>query len=160
MPWTKQELVLAAFSRIGYGSSFDISPEAIEDAALKMDMMVAAWSGDGIRIGYNISSTPKTTNSTDNSGVPDAYNETLYINLAKRIAGEYGKVLSPEDLTLAHGGYLSLLNKAVSSNTIPMQFPEGTPRGAGNKSWRNTQPFVTLPDDPLETGPEDNLILE
>jgi hypothetical protein len=160
MPWTKQELVLAAFSRIGYGTSFDISPEAIEDATRKMDMMVATWSGSGINIGYNISSTPKTTNSTDNSGVPDAYNETLYLNLAKRIAGEYGKRLSPEDLSLAHESYLSLLNKAVSANTIPMQYPKGMPRGAGNKEWRNKQPFVTPPVDPLETGPEDNFILE
>lgn len=160
MPWTKQELVLAAFSRIGYGSSFDIAPEAIEDATRKMDMMVATWSGAGIKVGYNISSVPKTTNSTDNSGVPDAYNETIYINLAKRIAGEYGKRLTPDDLVLAHSSYLSLLNKTVSANTIQLQYPDTLPRGAGNKSWRNQQPFVAPPVDNLDTGPEDELILE
>ena len=160
MSWTKLDLVMRAFSKIGYSNTFDLAPEQIEDAVVAMDAMVASWAAEGIRIGYSMASAPNTSKSTDDSGVIDAANEAVYFNLAKRIAGEFGKTLAQSDLVIAKQGYDALLNKVISRSVIPMQYPCGLPRGAGNKPWRNNQPFVTRPVDDLQVGPDDNLVLE
>ena len=151
---------MKAFSKIGYSNTFDLAPEQIEEAVTSMDAMIASWAGEGIRIGYNMASSPDTSKSTDDSGVIDAANQAVYMNLAKTIAGDYGKTMSQTDLVIAKQSYDALLNKVISREVIPMQFPIGLPIGSGNKPWRYNRPFVAPPTDDLDVGPDGPLTLE
>jgi hypothetical protein len=92
---------------------------------------------------------------------PDIANEAIYLGLAIRIAGDYGKQVSPAMSQLADAAYSNLLNQTLSP--VPeMQFPNTLPRGAGSKPWRyqNGNPFVRVPVDGIDTGSDNELILE
>lgn len=162
MGWTKKQLILKAFSKIGYASYiYDLTPERLLDGLTTMDAMLASWAGEGIRIGYNLASSPDTSNLDDDSGLIDAANEAVYLNTAKSLAGDLGKSLSPTDAIRAKESYDALLNKAISRNMVEMQPPCTLPLGAGNKPWRNNgRNFVRPPTDDVALGPDDNLVLE
>lgn len=155
MSWTKRQLIEAAFEEIALaGYVFDLSSQMIVSALGSLDSMMAAWSDDGIRIGYAGTVDPKASDPDQESGIPDGANETVYQNLAIRLAARFGKALPPELKALAKSGYDRLLAKALS--TPPeVQLPGTMPVGAGHKYRIN--PFMPRPCDRLETGPDGTL---
>lgn len=159
MGWTKLQLVQKALGQIGYASYiYDLQPEQLEDVCSTMEAMIGTWYGQGIRIGYNMASSPAAQNINGDSGLIDAANETVYMNVAVKIAGKFGKQLPAQDIMTAKTSYNALLNKAISRNTVPMQYPNTLPLGAGNKYWRTpSSPFVQPPQEPLTVGPDDTL---
>lgn len=62
------------------------------------------------------------TDATTDESFPDAYEEMLVYNLAKRLSGEYGYMLSPEDRQIAE----ELLNNIKAVNA-PMLKSEVDP---------------------------------
>ncbi|MFW1919925.1 packaged DNA stabilization gp4 family protein, partial [Acinetobacter baumannii] len=116
MSWTKRQIVEKAFEEIGMAAYvFDLQPEQVESARRTMDAMVAAWSSKNIQIGYPLPTAMDSSDLDQNTNVPDYVLETLYLNLAKRLASNFGKVFVPEKATLAKEGYENLLRMAVSN---------------------------------------------
>lgn len=145
--WTKEQLIEHAFAEIGLAPDvFNVAPEQIQRALRSLDAMMATWNGKGIRLGYPLPSSPDDSNIAQDSGIPDAANETVYLNLAIRIAPGVGKQVSPDTKISARAGYDVLLARAAFP---PQQPSKNMPAGAGNKPWRRVTPFMPLPVDPL-----------
>jgi hypothetical protein len=125
---TKRYLVGKAFAKIGIGNwEFDLQPDEIQDAVTDLDNMMALWSSEGIRVGYDLTSDDPDTES----GLPDVAREAVIMNLALRIAPGFGKQLGPQILSLAASSYSYL---AAYFMTIPQRrFPNTLPLGAGNR---------------------------
>lgn len=150
MGWTKEQLIDEAFAELRLaGYTFDIEPEEKLTALRRMDTMMATWEAKGIRVGYPLPSSPDDSNLSDDSGLPDAAVEAVFLNLAKRLAPGFGKQLSVGTLQAARDGYDTLLWAAA--RPPQQQLPSTLARGAGNRPWRNAvSPFFLAPDtDPL-----------
>lgn len=145
MSWTKRELIDEAFREIGLASYvFDLDPEERQTALRRLDTMMATWEVRGIRVGYNFPATPKASDLDDDSGLPDRASETVYLNLAVRIAPGFGRPVLPDTKTSARTGYDALLFAAAQPRE--QQLPDRLPRGAGNKPTRINRPFFPQPD--------------
>lgn len=156
MGWTKRQFIEAAFEEIGYAEYvFDLQPEQLETAMRRLDAMMATWNGKGIRLGYPIPSSPQNSDLDQETGVPDSANEAIYTNLGIRLAPTVGKTVALETKQAAKAAYNELLAKYTAPGE--MQFPRSLPRGAGNKPWRDDDPFMPEPGDPLTVGPDSEL---
>jgi hypothetical protein len=157
MGWTKRQLVTQALEEIGLAEYvFDMTPEQLQSACIRLDTMMATWSGKGIRVGYPLSSTPQGSDLDTETGVPDYANEAIFLNLGIRLAPSFGKTLSMDTKSAAKMAYDGLLAKAAFPEE--QQLSAGLPRGAGNKSL--DQPFITPPVDPLEVGTDGVITFE
>lgn len=143
MGWTKKQFAEKAFEKIGLAAYvYDLQPEAILSAAQDMDTMVAGWNQTGIHIAYPMPGGPDDTDVDQETGVPNAANLAIYMNLGVLIAPGFGKLLSPEFKALAASSYSNLLNWATRP-VEPMLMPGRMPVGAGNKYWGSlSYPFV------------------
>lgn len=151
MSWTKRQFVIQAFEEIGFASyQFDLEPEQLQAALRRLDSMMATWNGIGLRLGYPIPTSPENSDLDEETLVPDAANEAIYMNLALRIAGTVGKQVMPTTLAIARKSYSDLLLKIAQP--MEKQFPGTLPSGAGNKPWRDDNPFLDRPTDPVTTG--------
>ena len=152
MSWTKRELISEAFAELGLAeSNFDLQPEELQTALRRLDTMMAQWDGKGISIGYALPANPSDSDLDQPSGLPDGALETVYLNLALRIAPGFGKAVSVDTRRNAGAGYERLLIEAAQPRQ-PQQ-PNTMPRGAGNKPWRPlSNPFFPKPEaNPLQT---------
>jgi hypothetical protein len=156
--WKKRELIQEAYAEIAMQDSvFNIDPDMLQSALRRLDSMMATWDSKGIRVGYNLSTQANGSNLDDDSGIPDFANEAVLLHLAIRLAPGVGKTLSPSTAAIAKMGYDTLLN--YCAQPIPMQYPGGMPRGAGNKPWRwQRNEFMPAPCDPLTAGQDDSPI--
>lgn len=157
MGWTKRQFVEQAFRKAGLAALvFDLQPEQLQSAMVDMDAMVATWYAKGIKLGYPLPSSPQNSDLDQATGVPSEANEAIYLNLALRIAPDFGKTIMPEVKTAAKLAYDSLLSKAAMPGI--QQLPGDMPRGAGNKPWRRENVFITAPDlNPLGVADSGNL---
>jgi hypothetical protein len=146
MSWTKGQLVDAAFSQIALAAyAFDLDPDERAEVLGRLEGMLGTWEGKGIKLGYAFSDAPDEGDLDADSGLQPQANETVYCNLAIRIASMFGKVVSQDLRTIARQGYDTLLWKAAQPPQ--QQLPDRLPRGAGNKPWRRTdRPFMPTPD--------------
>lgn len=146
MTWTKGEIVDEAFAELALaGEVWDIQPEERQRALRRLDAMLATWEAKGIRLGYPMPASADGSSLDDDSGLPDAANETVLLNLAIRLAPSYGKTLQPASILSARQGYDTLLWHAAQPPQ--QQLPNTLPLGAGNKPWRRTnRPFLPRPD--------------
>jgi hypothetical protein len=158
MSWTKRQLIEQAFGELALASYvFDLTPEELDAAVRRMDAMLATWNAAGIRLGYALTSSPDDSDLEQDSGLPDAAFEAVYLNLAVRTAASKGKVLSQDTRNAAKAAYDVLLMRAAMPPE--MQNRANIPAGAGNKSWRSVNaPFLPSPVDPLETVDGDNTL--
>lgn len=135
--WTKDQLISKAFSELAMaGYVYDLSPEVREDALQTMDAMMAEWAGSGVTIGYLLPATPDDSDIDSDSGIPDAANQVVYLNLAVSLAAGRGKTLTARTLAAAARGYSRLLGAAARAAARATPMPNTMPRGAGNKPWR------------------------
>lgn len=150
MSWTKRELITEALGELGLGAAFDITPEEYDSALRRLDTMLAVWDAKGIRLGYPLPATPDASDLDQDSNLPDAALEPVYINLALRLAPGYGKTVSIDSRRNASDGYDRL--QIDAAQPLPPQQPNTMPRGAGNKPWRPlSSPFFPKPtDSPLQ----------
>lgn len=156
MSYTKRQFVVEAFEAIGVAEYvYDLSPEQLQGALRKLDAMMATWNGKGIRVGYPLPASPQDSSLDEVTGVPDSANETIYCNLAIRLAPGLGKNVSPDVRAMAASGYNGLLSRAAMPRPVKTY---GMPAGAGNKNLE--QPFIDPTPDGLETGPDGLPLLE
>jgi P22 tail accessory factor len=158
MSWTKFDLVKKAFSKIGLSSYvYDLDPDQLQDVAQDLEAMMAEWNVK-FRLGYPIAATPGDIDLNDDSGLPDAVLSAVYLNLAVRIADDFGKVISANLSKSAKAAYDALTIKSVMP--IERQFPKNTPAGAGNKPASTYRVFLPQPSDPVDAGNDGALIYE
>lgn len=153
MSWTKRQFITQALEEIGYASyAFDLEPEQFESAMRRLDALAATWNGKGIRIGYPIPSSPELSDLDQETQVPDAANEAIYLNLAIRIAPTLGKVVSIETKVCAKMAYNQLLLHIDKPQE--QQLPSTMPLGAGAKHYSRDcdRPFVMPPKDLIYAG--------
>lgn len=143
MGWTKKQFAQKAFEKIGLAAYiYDLQPEQILSAVQDMDAMVAGWNQSGIQIAYPMAGSPTATSVDQETGVPDAANLAIYMNLGVLIAPGFGKQLAPEFKAIAASSYANLLNWATRP-VGQMCLPGRMPIGAGNKYWNSiSYPFV------------------
>lgn len=150
MGWTKRELVAEALGEVGLANfEFDTTPDEQQMVLRRLDTMMATWEARGVRVGYRFPASPGASELDDDAGLPDSATETVYLNLAIRIAPSFGKTVSAETKKNARDGWDLLL--VVVAQPIEQQLPSTLPRGAGRKPWRTqNQPFFPQPStDPL-----------
>jgi hypothetical protein len=146
MSWTKRQFVEQAFRKAGLAAYvFDLTPDQLNSAMVDMDSMLATWNAKGIRLGYPVPTSPENSDLNQETNVPDSANEAIYLNLAIRIAPDFGKTIMPEIKIGAKLAYDALLARA----TMPaeQQLPGALPSGAGSKSWRTETPFIRKPEE-------------
>lgn len=157
MSWTKRQYIKQAFTEIGLASYiFDLQPEQLQEAAIRLDVMMANWNGQGIRIGYPIAGDPENIDLDTETNVPDSANQAIITNLAIQLAPSFGKVISQETKRAAKDGYdvLAARGQAPRAKRMPKNFP----KGAGHKSWReNRYPFTPQPTDELDAGTDSTI---
>lgn len=142
MGWTKRQLIEQAFDELGLASYvFDLTASELQSALRQLDAMIGTWVGKNINIPYGLPNSPEDSQIDDDSGLPVWANETVYKNLALRLAASYGKVVSTDTKMSANEGYRMLVYRVTS--TIPLSYPSTMPAGAGNKPWRQYEdPFL------------------
>ncbi len=125
---TKGYLVNEALTELGLASYvFDMQPQDRQSALNKLDDMAGEWSD--INMGYLQPTNNGESDQADDSGLTNATKNAVILNLAVRIAPQFGKTPSPETKTAAKQAYNSL------PRTIPpMEYPLHRPIGSGNKS--------------------------
>ena len=131
MSYTKRQFIDAAFTELGMSShSFELLPDQYSDALVRLDSMLAEWNARGIRIGYNVPSTPGSSTLDDDSYLPDKAWEAVITNLALRLAPSYGKTVSIDTRVAARHALNTLLVDAA----MPVEQQLATiPAGAGYK---------------------------
>ena len=153
MGYTKRQFVTGAFEEIGLADYvFDLQPEQLEGALRRLDAMMMEWNAQGIRLGYPISNSPQQADLDTDTNTPDSAWEAVITNLAVRIAPGYGKAVSPETKVTAKNAYNVLMQRAAFP--LEKQLPETMPIGQGNKPWRWDTPFMPIPADPVDAGPD------
>ena len=158
MSWTKRQFVQQAFRKAGLAAYvFDLTPDQLDSAMRDMDSMLATWNAKGIRLGYPVPTSPENSDLDQETNVPDSANEAIYLNLAIRIAPDFGKMIPPEVKVGAKLAYDALLSRAAMP--MEMQLPS-MPSGAGNKPWRTENPFLPSPVDPLLAGQDSAIDFE
>ena len=131
MSWTKRQFVLKALSKIGIASyDYDTDPSELQDALVDLDAMMAEWHEKGIRIGWPQTSSPESADLDTESFAPLRANSAIYLNLACRVAPDYGKEASPSVMSLAASTFKTLQSHYVKS---PRRRLQGLPAGAGNR---------------------------
>lgn len=153
MGYTKRQFIESAFEEIGLANYvFDLQPEQLQGALNRLDTMMAQWNAMGIRLGYDMPSSPQDSDIDSPSNTPDSAWEAIITNLAIRIAPGYGKSVSPETKVTGRNAYNVLLQRAAYP--LEAQLPETMPMGQGNKPWRWDNPYVPRPADPVDAGPD------
>jgi hypothetical protein len=151
--WSKRQFVTQAFEEAGLASYvYDLTPQQTESALRRLDAMLASWNTKGLRLGYPLPGAPDNADLDDLSGVPDAANEAIYLNLAIRLCPAFGKTAAPELRLAAKQSYDALLSRAMQPQ--PAQLP-AMPAGAGNRGLRAwNRAFLPGPEQPITAGPD------
>lgn len=157
MGWTKRQIVVQAFEELALaGYEFDLSPEELQSGLRRLDLLMATWTGKGIKVSYAQGLSPDESDLDDDSGLPMFAVGAVYTGLAKSIAASKGKTLPASALTTAKDAYDAMLSALARDEVKQQQWPSGLPRGAGNKPWRTfNRPFMTRPDTSPIQGDED-----
>lgn len=160
MSWTKGDIVREAYAEIALaGWVYDLDPEEIATALRRLDTLMATWQSQGLRLGYNLNADPLGSDEADASGLPLEAVEAVYMALAVRIAAGKGKALSGSTKSTAKAAYDALVSRQAGADIQQQQFRSGSPRGAGNKPWRNpNRPYLPTPTTkPLQDAADDGL---
>jgi hypothetical protein len=154
---TKRQLIESAHAELGLADYiFDVPSEQLQLALRRLDGMMAEWDGMGLRLGYPLPGSVEGGDLDTDVRVPDAAWETISLNLAIRLAPQFGKQVSPDTKAMARKGLNTLLGKV-----LPGEMSYGRiPAGAGNKNWRyNLDPFFLGRGPHLDVGPDGELEL-
>ena len=156
--WTKRQILEQAFNEIGLaGYLFDLSPEQLQTAARQLDSMMATWDAKGIKLGYPLALNPQNIDIDQDTFIPTAAYEAVYLNLGLRIGPGFGKTIPAETRINAKMAYDTIV--AIAAMPRQQQMPGTMPAGAGNKPWRRYDDnFLRQPDEgPLTVDPNGQL---
>lgn len=134
---TKRSLIGQAYIEVALnGWEYDISPEEMDKALVRLDMLCAELALRGIDINYNAPSAVGFGDLDDDLGCPDGAFFGLAILLAKRLCPSMGKKLSMESREALDAAEKAL--RASARSLVPsMGLGRATPLGTGNRTWPN-----------------------
>jgi len=145
--WKKRDIVNQALEELGLASyTFDMQAEQLESVKRRLDVLVAGWNAEGIRIGYPIG-TLGTSDLDQDSGIPDVSIEAVYTNLAVLIGPMFGRVVS--ETTKARAKFTKDILMARGFTPPSQKIPATMPAGAGN---RFSHPFLVPASEPVTDG--------
>lgn len=152
MSYTRSALVEQAYAEIAMaGWVWDLSPSEMLWASQRLDMMLGAWDGEGLRLGMPISNSDQPPPLADESGCPAWAVEAVVLNLAVRLAAGKGKALAPQTVMRAESAMRSMRNRSAIPQ--PLAFPGGIPHGQGNRGTGYTfTPAFERDPLPVDTG--------
>lgn len=103
------------------------------DAIRALNRMMRAWEVDGLPLGWSDVSTVQ-----DDLPAPPEAEEAIVYNLALRLAGQFGRAVGADVVTLANDG-LATLRAQVASNDYARCRYDDLPLGTGQRggSWRD-----------------------
>lgn len=145
MPFTKQNIVESALEEIGVAPyQYNLVAEQLQSGVYRLDALVRTWESKGHFVSYPLTRERLNSSLDDEVNLPAASVEALTLQLASRLAGQYGKQLMPStaaNLTKA-------MNALDARTTEPMQFVPNrysTPRGAGlaRRNASGERPFFS-----------------
>ena len=161
MSYTKRQLVEDAYAELALaGYVFDLQPEEMQWGLRRLDAMMARLIVTGMSIPYSISGIEDSDLDQD-SGLPLAFVEAVYLELSMSLAAGKGKSLMGSTVGRAHAAMQDVRNILAMSAVREQQTPGWMPRGAGSKSWviRNRDFFNTPHPDTLPLDDKGNLTL-
>ena len=139
MAKTKGEIVTAALTELGIADfEFDVTTAEGLSGMDRLDSMMFAWSGKGIRVSYNFDGAVDA-----DSGIPNIAEEAVIANLAVRLASSYGKTVPMQVMSTAKQGMQLLLGESAKPIERQLGF---VPYGAGHKRTAGA-PFIVPSDD-------------
>ncbi len=132
---TKRSLIGQAYIEVALnGWEYDIGPEELEKALVRLDMLSSELVLRGIDINYNAPSAIGFGDLDDELGCPDGAFFGLAILLAKRLCPSMGKKLSMESREALDAAEKAL--RASAKMLVPnMRLARSTPLGSGNRTW-------------------------
>ena len=131
MGWTKAQFISAAFEELGLADHvFDLSPEQIQSALVRLESYVGRLKG--ISFHWPFSIDPSSSNLNLDTKCPDYAVEAIFLNLAIALAPSYGKTLSQFTIKNAADAYNTMIN--WSSDLPPVRLMGRQISWAGNKS--------------------------
>lgn len=137
------------------GSEAPIEAVDAQDAVLYMNLMMNAFSADGINLGYtNISDLG------DEITVPDGALLGVIKNLAVFLATQYGVTVTTELFLAAKGSLNTMRN--ISVKILSSNYPDTLPIGSGNENDTYNSDFHFYPttDDQVATEQDGPILLE
>ena len=156
MAWNKRQILADMFGELRLaGFDFDVTAEEQQAAARRLEMMMAAWSGRGLHLGYVFAADPAAIDLDEDSGLALVNVRAVVCNLAMDRAASVGKQVHPQTMRAASDGMRDLL--AAAAMPPRQQLPSSLPRGAGAKGFGYLpSPFMPAADrsplTPAETG--------
>lgn len=150
MSYTKRTIIEQAHAEIGLGSyAYDAQPEDLQDALLRLNALMAQWSGDGAQVGWpSVNSELVDELDSDSQLPPDAVRGVICA-LAVDIAPGFGKEPSRSTKVAARQGKVLMTKKSVKAPQMKMD-ATSIPLGSGWKwQWQ-----INLPasDSEIEEG--------
>lgn len=133
MSYTKRTIINQAHAEIGLGSyAYDLQPEDLQDALLRLNALLAQWSGNGAQVGWPSVNSELVDDLDADSGLPVDAVRGVICALAVDIAPGFGKAPSRETKIAARQGKKLMTRKSM---TIPQREMDATsiPAGAGWK---------------------------
>lgn len=133
---TKRDLIGHAYTECALnGWEYDITPEEMDKALTRLDMLAADLTGRGLNIGYNAPSAVGQGDLDDDLGCPDQAVFGLSVLMAQRLCPTMGKKLSQESRETLNAAMKSL--RASATSLVPsMRLARNTPLGSGNRWGR------------------------
>jgi hypothetical protein len=145
--WTKRDLVNQALEEIGLSSAvYDMQPEQMESVKRRLDLMMASWNAEGLRLGYPVG-TLATSDLDDDSGLPDVSIEAVYTGLAVMVGPMFGRIVS--DTTKTRAAQMKNILKSRWTEPPRQQIRGTMPAGAGNRGY---MPYLSTPTEPITDG--------
>lgn len=139
MSWTKRDIINQAYEEIGMGGLvYDMDPQNLETALVRLDAIVSRWMEKGVDIPYPTPENPEESDIDDETMIASDEAEALYLALAVRVAPTVGKTVSIETATAAKAAYDTVLGKYMRPKGFKDQNirDTGLPPGSGHKPWR------------------------
>lgn len=143
-------------SEIGLAAyDFDVSPDELQRALRRLDLLAATWASRGVRLGYPTPASPQDADLDESTEVPDDAVLPLMYALAVQLAPGYGKEAGVTTKTQAAASYRALVAKL--SEPPKRQLDQSIPLGAGHRSYYRRGLRVPVIETSVDAGPDSSL---
>lgn len=140
----KRALVLDAFAETALaGYTFDLTADELQTGLQRLERLIGDWAVRGLLFGFNLQGMatadlddeaflPVPAGETDSSHL---YHELIVTNLAKSIAGAFGKQCAPSTIEAARRSFRNFLAAHASTQPKAGGRDPGTLSSTQRRTW-------------------------